>query len=147
MLAEGTVDHVKQLQGEVEAYTGASSLVEPQLWMRVEGPDISVWATPVSILTAVLDALRKGIQSIAEFNLTGALGTRPKKKRTGLCGGDFRAADPAEFVVRLQPRFRIAIALSGGDHSLVVDQGRWRIRPQAWVPYVYVFPARALGTR
>jgi hypothetical protein len=43
----------------------------------VVGPNIEWQSAPTSVLTSILDALRKGVQSVAEMILTGGLTTRP----------------------------------------------------------------------
>lgn len=79
VLAEGHLEHIRRLQRDLGEYAGLVELDESAapLWLQVVGPEIEWPAAPTSVLTAVLDALRKGVQSVAELILTGELTTRP----------------------------------------------------------------------
>ncbi|MEW6281594.1 MAG: hypothetical protein AB1758_23490 [Candidatus Eremiobacterota bacterium] len=85
LLAEGTWDHIRRIQGDLDEQVGAAMILGPDLWLRVESPVISDGASPVSILTALLDALRKGLQSIVEFDERRARRTRPRKSTLQMC--------------------------------------------------------------
>jgi hypothetical protein len=78
-LAEGHLDEIRRLQHELDSYAGAVAAEEDAapLWLRVVGPSIEWQSAPTSVLTSILDALRKGVQSVAELLLTGGLTTRP----------------------------------------------------------------------
>jgi hypothetical protein len=79
LMAEGPLDHIRQFQEEIESYVGAAEIEEQEtdVWIRLQGNTIQWPETPISILTAFLDALRKGIQTVAEFVAFGDLATRP----------------------------------------------------------------------
>ncbi len=79
VLAEGHIDEIRRLQRVLDEYAGAVAAEEQSapLWLRVVGRDIEWQAAPTSVLTAILDAFRKGVQSVAELLLTGDLATRP----------------------------------------------------------------------
>jgi hypothetical protein len=79
VMAEGWIDQARQLQREIDEYTGLAALEESQaeLWLAVEGRGIGEGVGPMSILTALLDALRKGVQAVAEFLYAGRLSRRP----------------------------------------------------------------------
>jgi len=79
VLAEGHLEHIRRLRRELDEYAGVMALDEQAapLWLRVVGPEIEWPAAPTSVLTAILDAFRKGVQSVAELILTGELTTRP----------------------------------------------------------------------
>jgi hypothetical protein len=79
VLAEGWIDQAEQLRREIERYAGVTALVESEaeLWLSVAGRGISDGTGPVSILTSLLDALRKGVQAVAEFLHAGQLARRP----------------------------------------------------------------------
>jgi hypothetical protein len=87
LMAEGPLDQIRSLQAELDAY-GAREAVEDQeadVWMRLVGPNI-VWPeTPISVLTAFLDNLRKGVQTVAEFLARGRLGVRPTAELKRTC--------------------------------------------------------------
>jgi hypothetical protein len=123
VLAEGHLEHIKRLRRELDEYTGVMALDEQAapLWLRVVGPEIEWPAAPTSVLTAILDAFRKGVQSVAELILTGELTTRPTaelKRAT-----DFRvvAMAPGSLRVGVQLPFEEgkvaeAVSLALGDY-------------------------------
>jgi len=95
LFAEGPLDEIHRLEGELSAYTDAFG-VAPQvgLWMSLAG-GLARWAeTPSRLLSSSLDNLRKGVQSITTFDLTGKAGQRPTQRI-------LEASDPD--VVLLQP--------------------------------------------
>jgi hypothetical protein len=55
------------------------------LWLALEGRGIGEGVGPTSVLTAVLDALRKGVQTVAEFLHAGRLGRRPPAALKSTC--------------------------------------------------------------
>ncbi len=61
---------------------------EPALWLHIEGKDVHWPEAPTSVFTALLDALRKGVQAGTEYIARGALGTRPTSAIRSAC--DFR---------------------------------------------------------
>ena len=79
ILAEGHIDEIRRLQHELDEYAGAVAAQENSapLWLRVVGRDIEWQSAPTSVLVAILDVFRKGVQSVAELILTGNLTTRP----------------------------------------------------------------------
>jgi len=94
VMAEGWIDQARQLQREIEEYTGVIALEESQaeLWLAVEGLGIGEGVGPASVLTALLDAFRKGIQAVAEFLYVGQLHDGPApdcpvRPRRGCRGG------------------------------------------------------------
>jgi hypothetical protein len=105
VLTEGFLDHARQLQREIDEYTGVAIIEESraEVWLRVEGRGVSEGVGPSSILTALLDAFRKGVQAVAEFLMAGKLGWRPTAALKAAC--DWR-------VVALAPgSLRIGISL------------------------------------
>ena len=87
MMAEPAVDQIRELRSGVEEYVGVTSALsqEAELWMRIEGPEIEIGDTPTSVVTALLDILRRGVQSVAEFLQRGAVGTRPTASMKEAC--------------------------------------------------------------
>jgi hypothetical protein len=79
VLAEGHLAEIRRLQRQLDEYAGliAAGQHAVPLWLRVVGGGLDWSAAPTSVLTAVLDALRKGVRSAAELTLRGALTTRP----------------------------------------------------------------------
>jgi hypothetical protein len=90
VLAEGPLDQIRQFQEEIETYVGATQIAEQEadVWIRLQGTSIQWPETPTSILTAFLDALRKGVQTVAEFSAFGNVATRPTADLKRAC--DFR---------------------------------------------------------
>jgi hypothetical protein len=108
VMAEGPLDLIRQFQGEIESYLGAAAIEETQadICLGLEGPTLAWPEAPVSVLTAVLDALRKGIQAVAEFLGSGRLASRPTEELRRACD---------LLVVAFQPgSLRIALRLPDG---------------------------------
>jgi hypothetical protein len=82
VMAEGPLDEIRQLQQAIDEYTGVAELREEHIdvWVRIKGAEVELESAPTSIVTAVLDALRKGVQSVAEVMTRGELSTRPTKE-------------------------------------------------------------------
>ena len=116
VLAEGHVAEIRRLQQQLDEYAGLVAAGEHAvpLWLRVVGRGLDWPAAPTSVLTAVLDALRKGVQSAAELTLRGALTTRPtaELKRST----DFRLLAFAPGSVRVGVR----LPAGEGDVSVAV---------------------------
>lgn len=109
VLAEGHVDEIRALQRQLDEYAGVVAAAEQSaaLWLRVIGQEIHWQAAPTSVLTAVLDVLRKGVVTVAEFVLTGGLTTRPTAALKD--ASDFR-------ILALAPgSLRIGVSLPDGD--------------------------------
>ncbi|MGZ5452388.1 MAG: hypothetical protein ACXW5U_31510 [Thermoanaerobaculia bacterium] len=81
VMVEGPMEEIRRLQLQLDEYTGLAQLKESEadLWIRIEGEEIEWQSAPTSVLTAVLDAFRKGVQSIAEMIERGSLSSRPTK--------------------------------------------------------------------
>lgn len=87
VMAEGPVDQIDELTREIRDFSGAAIASEREMdvWLHVEGSGI-VWPdAPSSVLTAVLDAFRKGAQTIAEILAAGRLTARPTAELQQLC--------------------------------------------------------------
>lgn len=110
ILAEAPMAQIAGLQAEIDAYLLAARGEEP-LWVRLEGASLHLGDASASIVTYILDALRKGVQAVAELNLRGELSARPTAELNRAC--DFR-------IVALAPgSLRVAVKLPAAD----VDQG------------------------
>lgn len=102
ILAEAPMAQIAGLQAEIEAYLLAARGEEP-LWVKLEGASLHLGDASASIVTYVLDALRKGVQTVAELNLRGGLSARPTAELNRAC--DFR-------IVALAPgSLRVAVKL------------------------------------
>ena len=87
LFAEGPQDEIAKLQADIDEYTGRSALAEldADLWLRLQGPGLAWPHAPISVLTAYLDNLRKGVQTVVEFNQSGNLTTPPSKELKRNC--------------------------------------------------------------
>ena len=103
LMAEGPLDQIRQLQEQIDAYTGESLAAEltADVWLKLEGRNIKWPETPTSVLTAVLDSLRKGVQLVAEFLATGQLTTRPTDDLKQACDLRVVAFQPGSLQVGL----------------------------------------------
>lgn len=79
MMAEPLLDDIRRLRGEIEEYVGVTAVraEEAPLWLRLQGPGIELDDAPTSVVTAIIDLLRVGVQAVAEFLQRGMLGGRP----------------------------------------------------------------------
>ena len=96
LLAEGPLHSIAQIQQDVDVYTGASAAARQQapLWIRLVGPRARWGETPSSVVTACLDTLRKGVQSLASSLAAGRNLGRPPAELQLAC--DFEVALFAE---------------------------------------------------
>lgn len=127
VMAEGPLDEIRKLQEEIDELTGVAELREEaaELWLRIEGADIELHSAPTSILTAILDAFRKGVQSVAEFIDRGMLSVRPTKELKDATDMRIVAFAPGSLQVGLRlPDEPPQIAVTAGRKSMreVVEQ-------------------------
>lgn len=135
LMAEPVVNQIRELRCKVEDYVGITSAVsqEADLWMRLEGPEIELGDAPTSVVTAMLDILRVGIQSVAEFLQRGVVGARPTASLKDAC--DLRIVGWMPGSVQVGLRLPEMTSLpSGGDNlheraqqalSLYLEAGAW----------------------
>jgi len=104
-LAEGPLAEITRITSEIEEYAGVSiAVLEPAtLWLRLVGEKAHWRETSASVVTAFLDALRKGVQAIAAFNSSGHILGRPASELQRAC--DF------ELVAFHAGSFRIGMSL------------------------------------
>jgi hypothetical protein len=98
LLSEGPLDQIAQLQADIQEYALRTRRVD-YIGMRLVGPRIHLRETPVSILTAVLDAFRKGVQAIAELEIRGQRSNRPTAELKRLCDFQILALAPGSLRV------------------------------------------------
>ena len=81
LFSEGPNDQIAELQKEIDEYTGRDKLasMEADIWLRLRGDGLEWPDAPTSVVTAYLDALRKGLQSVIEYNMTGVVAGRPSR--------------------------------------------------------------------
>lgn len=91
LLVEAPLEELRAIHAEIDEYVGMSRVLEGSapLWIRVVGASITGGSAPTSVLTAVLDIVRKGVQTAAEFLVSGTLSTRPTAELKRAC--DLRA--------------------------------------------------------
>jgi len=105
VLAEGPLDEIRRLESSVAALSGRSAVEEhaADIWMQVAGAELTWPEAPTSILTNLLDALRKGVQVAAEWLLKGGeLSTRPTKELKRACDLRVLAMEPGSVRVALR---------------------------------------------
>jgi hypothetical protein len=87
VMAEPAVDQLLSLRRQVDDYVGVTSAIieEAELWMRIEGPEVDLGDAPTSVVTTLLELLRRGIQSVAEFLQRGTVGVRPTADMKQAC--------------------------------------------------------------
>jgi|GEM_PF-1909601 len=74
LMAESYVDMIEELRGEIDAYLGLQAVRQSQteLILSLEGPGIRLGDTPASLVTRVLDSLRRGLQLVVEAAESGS---------------------------------------------------------------------------
>ncbi len=79
IMAEPAVDHIKELRAQIDEYIGVNAAVaeEVTVWMRLQGESIEYGDAPTSIVAAMLDIFRRGVQTVAEFLQKGMVSARP----------------------------------------------------------------------
>lgn len=119
LLAEGPLDEIRRLRAEIDAFTGLTTAERAQapLWMRLVGPKARWGETPASVVTAFLDALRKGVQSIAGYEIWGRTIGRPP--------GELQSACDLEIALFAPGSFEVGVRLpEPNQRQLVQDQYR-----------------------
>lgn len=117
-LAEAPMAQMAVLQAEIDAYLLAARGEEP-LWVRLEGASLHLGDASASIVTYVLDALRKGVQTVAELKLRGSLSARPTAELNRAC--DFRIMGFAPGSLRVAVRLP---AVDPDQAALPFEQAR-----------------------
>lgn len=87
LMAEGPSEEIQALQRDIDLYLGRETIEEnsADLWLHICGKEIQWPDTPISVLTAFLNSLRKGLQTTATFIATGRLSTRPTSELKQFC--------------------------------------------------------------
>ena len=103
-MAEGPVDEIRRLQAQIDAYTGREAAEEhdADVWLRLYGRDIEWPEVPTSVLTAALDAFRKGVQMVAQLISSGQVTTRPRLELRRACDMRVVAFRPGSLRVGLR---------------------------------------------
>jgi hypothetical protein len=87
LMAEGPIDEIRRLQAQIDAYAGQDAAEEhdADVWLRLYGGDIEWPEVLTSVLTAALDAFRKGVQMVAQLISSGQVTTRPRHELKRAC--------------------------------------------------------------
>jgi hypothetical protein len=87
IMAEGPMDQIDELRHQIDEAVGLSTLRESRadVWLSLQGEGIDVQSTPSSLLASYLDAVRKGVQDIAQVNLEDHLAAHSKKELKEAC--------------------------------------------------------------
>jgi len=75
---------------------------DADVWLRIQGRNIEWLDIPTSVLTATLDAFRKGVQTVAEFIFTGRSMKRPSPKLKRACDIRLVAFRPGSLCVGIR---------------------------------------------
>jgi hypothetical protein len=104
LMAEGPVDAIQRIQAQIGAYAGREAAEEhdADVWLRLYGRDIEWPGVPTSVLTAALDAFRKGVQMVAQLISSGQLTTRPRRELRRTCDMRVVAFRPGSLRVGLR---------------------------------------------
>jgi hypothetical protein len=104
LMAEGPVDEIRRLQVQIDTYTGREAAEEhdADVWLRLYGRDIGWPEVPTSVLTAALDAFRKGVQMVAQLISSGQVTTRPHRELRRACDMRVVAFRPGSLRVGLR---------------------------------------------
>ena len=118
LMAEPVVSHIRELRAQVEEYVGVTSAIseEAEIWMRLKGPEIELGDAPTSVVTTMLELLRRGVQSVAEFLHKGMVGARPTSDMKHAC--DLRIVAWMEGSVQVGLRLPESVATSTEEVSL-----------------------------
>jgi hypothetical protein len=93
LMAEPILDQIQRLRAEIDEYIGVTAAARETVpvWLRLQGPGIELHNAPTSVVTAMIDLLRVGVQAVAEYLLRGAANLRPTALIKQAC--DLRIVD------------------------------------------------------
>jgi hypothetical protein len=95
LMAEPVLDQMQRLRADIDEYLGVTAVAQAivPIWLRLQGPGIELYNAPASVLTAIIDLFRVGVQAVAEFLLRGVANLRPTALIRHAC--DLRIVDLA----------------------------------------------------
>jgi hypothetical protein len=69
LMAEGYVEQIQRLRTQIDAYLGIDAVLDSQssVVISLEGAKVQLGDTAVGVLTKVVDAFRRGLQSLVAF--------------------------------------------------------------------------------
>src|SRR5262245_47571548 len=82
LMAAPIVEELQLLRRGIDDYVGVTSAIHAAipLWLKLQGPELSLEDAPSSVVTSMIDILRVGVQTVAEYLLKGVVGARPTAK-------------------------------------------------------------------
>ncbi|MBO0798531.1 MAG: hypothetical protein J2P31_06890 [Blastocatellia bacterium] len=121
LMAEPIIEQIQDLRAKVDEYTGLASALgyETEVWLCLEGRDISLGSTPTSIFSAMIDILRRGVQTVAEYLQQGGVRARPTDEIKQAC--DLRIVGLTSGSVKVGLRLPAASELNA-DNDLAAKQ-------------------------
>jgi hypothetical protein len=104
LMAAPVLDDLLKLRQDIDDYLGVTAAIHASvpLWLKLEGPDLSLDDAPSSVVTSLIDILRIGVQTVAEYLVKGAVGARPTAKLKEACELRLAAWQPGSIQVGLQ---------------------------------------------
>ncbi|MCF7981165.1 MAG: hypothetical protein K9K86_04220 [Pseudomonadales bacterium] len=101
LLSEGPLEEIRILTQEIEEYSGVSQaeFYGATLWLCLVGEKAKWRETPISVLAAFMNSLRKGIQAIAAFNQRGHTFGRPPKEVMSACDFELVTIKPGSMQI------------------------------------------------
>lgn len=104
LLAEGPNDQIREILADLDEFAGLREAGPdvPDIWVRVVGRGVSWPSAATSVVTSVLDTLRKGLQAITEHAVRGALSVRPTSELKEACDLRIVALAPGSLRVGLR---------------------------------------------
>jgi hypothetical protein len=136
LMAEGPVDEIRRLEEQINEYSGraAAEVQESDAWLTILGPARDWPEVPTSIVTALLEAFRQGVQAVAEFASTGPQTASPNGPLARACDFRITAFRPGGTGIGL--RIPDDGEFDGGDHegpSLIRQALGRLLRVAEWV--------------
>ncbi len=136
VMAEGPMDEIRRLEEQIGVYTGRADaeVNECDVWLRIVGPNLAWPEAPTGIVTAFLDAFRKGVQAIAVFTSRGDLATRSTKDLKRACDLHIVAFQAGGLCIGLRAPDDAQVELFGGSARALVSQALEQfLQVAAWV--------------
>jgi hypothetical protein len=120
LLVEGPLAEIRRITAEIEEYSGATFAESEaaSLWLKLVGERARWKETPSSVLTAFLDALRKGVQTVAEYNLIGRIPRHPSPELQRACDFELLSFQPGSLTLAMKLPTDPQLELFEGGNAL-----------------------------
>ncbi len=104
LMASPILEDLRQIRQSIDDYLGVTSAIQLSmpLWLKLQGPELSLDNAPSSVVTSLIDILRVGVQTVAEYLLKGRIGARSTAKLKEACELRLAAWQPGSIQVGLQ---------------------------------------------